>query len=248
VEGERMIYTGLPYDMSALDKIREGETVVDMSDIKFPNVEAEQQKKVSFIFLRNTSFDVKLDFSKCSFEDKEAFLLLYLTEDIDVKYKEFAFSYIKILNSFINNDFDMECILTEQEIQQFIKNNHEFVLKIFKLIKSLPVYAMFYFVLNNQAYTLEDFKKTDDETIKTNFVHLITSDGFMLLFDCDVEETPMFYTKLFTVDNEELLAAIKQLPFFEILYGLANVSGDKWNSVMSDANALLENLQKDGDE
>ena len=243
-----IIRTGLPYDMSKLDEIRENETVVDMSNLAFPNIEPGQQKRVSFVFLRNTGFDVKLDFENCSYEDKEAFLVLYLTDSVDMKYKELADSYVKILNAFVGNEVDAPCILSDSEVALFIKRNEALVQKAVRLAQSLPVFAMFYFVLNEQAYSTDMFDKSDDQTIKKNFYHIIAADGFVYLYDAPAVEGPVFFTEHFAVDNQELLEAMHKLPFFEILHGLSCLRQDEWEGAIHDADALLHSIENGGAE
>ena len=234
-----MIKTGLPYNMGDMDEIKNNGAIVDMSDIQFPNITADKNQRTTFIFFRNTGFDVKLDFSSCSFEEKEAFLLAYLTENIDVKQSEFVKSYIKILNRAVGNDINVECILTDVEIEQFVKKNYAFITSILKFINSLPVFAMFYFSLNGEVYDMEDFEKTDENIINDNFYYVISADEAITLFDHELQIPPMFYNQLFTFENEKLFHAVQKLPFFSILHGLCTTDTSEWETVIQNSNSLI---------
>jgi hypothetical protein len=237
--------TGLPYDMSQMDDIKNNGAIVDMSDIKFPGIPVEKIPRTAFIFFRNTGFDVKLDFSKCSFEQKELFLTDYLVYNIDVKLSEFATSYVKILNRFIGNDIDVECILTNEEIDLFIENHNKDIHTLLQFFMSLPIFTMFYFSLNGEGYSLDDIEKTDQDFINDNLYHIIETDGFVVLYDNELEIQPLFYEKLFTFDNPKLLQAVEKLPFFSILHGLCTKDPAEWESMLRDSNQLILTDQKE---
>lgn len=230
--GNAMIKTGLPYNMSEMEEIKNNGAIVDMSDIKFPGIPKDKIQRTAFIFFRNTGFNVKLDFSKCTFEEKEAFLIAYLTENLDVKPSEFATSYIKIFNRLIGNDINIECILLDEEIDQFIKNHEELLSKLFQFINSLPVFALFYFSLNDKAYTLSDIERSDENIINDNFYYIISRDEFISIFDNDAGVAPLFYTQLFTFENTKLLQAVQSLPFFSILHGLSTLDSATWEEMI----------------
>lgn len=230
--------TGLPYDMNVMEEIKENGAIVDMSDIKFPGIPADKVQRTTFIFFRNTGFDVKLDFSNCSFEEKEQFLIAYLLERIDVKQTEFATSYVKILNRAVGNDIDVECIMTNEEIDRFIENYKDDISDFLQFAVSLPLFAMYYFSLNNQAYDMSEFEHTDDDKFSDNFYHIISTDGFIALFDHDITLPPLFYDKLFTFENHKLLEAIQNLPFFAILHGLCTTSTEDWEAMLKTSNEL----------
>ena len=85
-----MLRTKIPYQIERIEEIRECGAVVDVSNPIFPGIEQDKQLRTTLVFLRNTGFDVELDFSGCSYEEKRDYLLLYLKDKIDVKYKEFS--------------------------------------------------------------------------------------------------------------------------------------------------------------
>ena len=129
----------LPFDID-IDHIGE-EVTVDMSSLNF-DVPAEQQKKASFIYLRNVGVKLELDFSKCSYEDKRDFLLLYLQEDIDVDADILSTTWIDILLAKDGGGEALPSILTLAEIQTFMQENKDFISEIYRLINSLPIFSM----------------------------------------------------------------------------------------------------------
>ena len=73
-----MLRTRIPYDIEKIEKIRDCGAIVDVSAPEFPGIEKDKQLRTTLVFLRNTGFDVKLDFTKCTYEEKRTYLLLYL--------------------------------------------------------------------------------------------------------------------------------------------------------------------------
>ena len=55
-----------------MNEIKEKGAIVDMSNINYPGINSEDNVRISYIYLRNTNFDVDLDFSKCEYSFKEA--------------------------------------------------------------------------------------------------------------------------------------------------------------------------------
>lgn len=227
-----MIKTGLPYDMGSMDEIKNNGALVDMSDINFPGIPDDKIQRTTFIFLRNTGFNVTLDFSNCDYTLKEKFLLSYLNEDIDVKENEFASTYVKIFNKMVDNNIDIESILSDDEINLFIDRNKDFINKLLRFIISLPIFAMFYFSLNDKAYTLDDIEKTDDNVINENFYHIISNEKLVSVFDNSLNISPMFYNTIFRLENEKLFHSVEKLPFFSILHGLSTLPEDEWKNML----------------
>ena len=70
--------------------------------------------------------------------------------------------------------------------------------------------------LNGNAYTTDDFPKTDWHRVKiTNFAKLSMYDAFSLLID---GSTPgVFYTKLFIKDDWRIQSMMQRLPYLNVL-------------------------------
>ena len=225
-----MIKTSLPYKIEEMELIQNDGAIVDMSNLNFIGIPEELQKKTSLVFLKNTGFDVTLDFSGCSYEDKAEYLKLYLTEDLSVCNHEFSSTWVKILNSCLGIGIEKYSFLTDEEIKRFKDENIEFLTEIHQLVISLPLYAMYRFLLNDEVYNMSEFKKTDKNLIKCNLHKLIEHDEFLFLYGVPVDIEPLFYTQIFTVENNDLFDAIQKLPFMDVLYGLGATSKDEWKN------------------
>lgn len=207
----------LPFDVTTYNPSEEG-ILIDMSKLSF-DVSEEQQKRSSFIFLRNAGIEVDLDFSNCSYEDKEQFLLLYLTEDIDVNADILSTTWIEILSAKDGGGIILPSILTSDEIDRFLKNNKEFVAEIYQLINSLPVYSLYCSQHNGVEFTTDEFKRSDSHLIKiTNFSKLSKYDAFILLIDGATE--PLFYEKLFIKGEYYISYMMNRMPFLNLLSAL----------------------------
>lgn len=248
-----MLTTGLPYDMGSMDEIKNDGAIVDMSNINFPGIPEERIYKTTFIFLRNTGFNVILDFSKCDFDRKEKFLLAYLNENIDVVQNEFAITYVSILNRMIGSPTIFECILTLEEIDTFIERNKELLSKVLSFMMSLPIFALYYFSLNNEAYTVDDIEKCDDDLISSNIYHIVSTPEYVSLFGMELNDIvgkydfngPKFYTKIFTGENIDLLTAVEKLPFFSILHGLCNLNSEDWNGFLENFESFKNGIKEE---
>lgn len=229
-----MLKTGLPYDIDLMNNIAEHGAIVDMSSLKFPGIDKDKQIYTALIFLKNTGFDVTLDFSQCSFKEKEEYLLLYLQKDVSIKNPEFAKTWIEILLTELTLEIEMQGFLAPEEIKLFIKRNQDsYISNIKSFIASLPVYAMYRYYLNDKAYTLNDIKHSDYSQISNNICKLFAMypEEIMFIFST-IEKEPVFYEKLFTVENNELFDSLQNLPFFQLLYGLTIKDKEEWKQIL----------------
>lgn len=133
--------------------------IIDMSKLNF-NI--ENKKLASLIYIRNCGIKNKLDFSNCSYEDKEEFLLLYINKEIEIKAKEFADTWVSILM----NESGGESFLNDDEINTFIKNNHDKIEMVFRFINSLSAYKIL------QMNTFFDEKINTDKMKITDYDEL----------------------------------------------------------------------------
>lgn len=216
-----MIHTGLPYRMEEITEIAQNGAVVNMDSLSFPTIPEDKQISTAFIFLRNTGFPlVSLDFSRCSYEKKEAYLQEYLETDMLVKYEEFSDTVIAVLDSlFFQNTGNMESFLVSEECQKFISRNKKLLLKLLQFLASVPVYALYRLKLNGEAYSLSDIPETEVK-IGINYLNLLSYEDMQyIMFHTGLE--PLFYTKIFTEDNNELFSAlsVNGLGIMETLLG-----------------------------
>lgn len=65
-----MIHTHLPYNIEDFDNIEKNGAIVDVSNPQFDGISENEKNKTVLIYLRNTGFDVTLDFSNTSMNDK----------------------------------------------------------------------------------------------------------------------------------------------------------------------------------
>lgn len=220
-----MIKTKLPYRLEDMSTISEEGAIVDMSSPDFPGISEEKQIYTSLIFLRNTDFEVSLDFSNCTYREKARYLLTYMKDGIKCKHKEFSDAWIEILLYASEISFESQSFMSHEEIDRFISDNRDYINEILKFIASIPLYAMNRFSLNGVAYNTDDFTKTDNTDISNNIIHLFTYSAFMDIFECTSQKyEPVFYEKIFTMDNNELFFKMLDLPFMKMLLGLAKFS------------------------
>lgn len=234
----------LPMDISLINSSEE--IVIDLSEINFPASSPDQQKRASFIFLRNSGIKATLDFSKCSYLDKEAFLLLYLMEDIDIDASILTTTWIEILSARDGGGIYLPSILDEKELNEFIQKNDKFIKEIYQLINSLPLYAMMTSGIHGSPMDLSGFKKTDYDKIKlSNFHKLADYDQFILLLNPELGGEPLFYEKLFNKSNRYLWKMMQRLPFINLLYNLLIVPQEQQQEMIKEINNLLINNPKE---
>ena len=220
-----MLRTRIPYDIEKIEKIRDCGAIVDVSAPEFPGIEKDKQLRTTLVFLRNTGFDVKLDFSECTYEEKRTYLLLYLQEKIEIKYKEFSDTWTNIILQSLGFENNRSSILTKEEQSLFIKENNEYISHVVSFLYSLTLYAMYRYSLNGHAYNMEGFRKTDAEDISRNICSVLEAPEIILVYSLDNE--PVFFSKIFTVENNKLFDAIQKLPFMSLLYGLGKYNLSK---------------------
>ena len=212
-----MLRTRIPYDIEKIEEIREHGATVDVSSPSFPGIAEDKQLRTTLVFLRNTGFDVELDFSGCSYEEKRDYLLIYLQEKIEVEYKEFSDTWISIILQSLGFENNRSSILNKEEQSLFIKENNEYISHVVAFLYSLTLYAMYRYSLNDHAYNMEGFRKTDAEDISSNICSVLKAPEIILVYSLDNE--PVFFSKIFTVENNKLFDAIQKLPFMSLLYG-----------------------------
>lgn len=193
------------------------ELVVDMSDIGDFPVPIDKQKLASFIFIRNSGIKMKLDFSKCSYEDKDEFLMLWMTSGIEVKSEELAISWIEILHN--SDAINKYSILDENEIKKFNSNHSEFISVIREFINSLPLYAISTFhEEDKEGFDLSEFDVSEEDNISMcNFYQLTQFPSFNLLLEENAQ--PKYFKNIFNnFDNAFYLSKIMDnLPYIDFM-------------------------------
>lgn len=236
------INTGLPYDFDLLNEINEKGAIVDLSNINYPNLDETDNIKITFIYLRNTGYEnIDLDFSKTSFEFKEKFLLYYLQGDIEYKLKECNDTWIKILGFYNNQNFPVKSFLSEEEIIKFINNNLEYLKNLNTFIISLPLYPISKMTFDDDTnLDLEDIEKTENIICNNSICGIISNPYFMYIYETIEQSEPCFYSKIFTLENNELFnTIINHTPFATILYGMCQ---DNWSEFTNGLEEILKTM------
>lgn len=212
-----MVYS-LPIISEEIKNIDKNNSIVDMSKLEFP-VNKDLQKRASFLFIRNTSLDLELDFSKCNFKDKEEFLLSYLTGDIDLDIPILTNTWIEILLNEISDEIVLPSIMDKYEINKFTNNNREFIQELYTFIISIPLCSIEFAMDKDDKYITNDFEETDYDKINiANFVRMVDNEDFKLIIGSKDGLTPKYYKKYFhKEDNPYLNDLIKPFPFLDII-------------------------------
>lgn len=219
-----MKHYSLPLDIQSMKDINSDTDRIDMSDIHFKG-DSKKQKRSAFLFIRNTNLSAQLDFSNCSYEDKEEYLMLFMSENIEVRCDILASTWMEILMRNHSDDVSiiLPCMLTHDEIGQFIKTNKDFIGEVMNLIYSLPVYAIqVYWYMskdNTGAFDTSKFPKSDYNGICAgNFCQLIKFDDFMMIITPPEDFVPTYYSKYFNLrDNLTMATILEDLPYLNLI-------------------------------
>lgn len=210
----------IPY---TLDTIKDLEDItIDMSDLRFDCPE-DKKKFYAFIFIRNTGIKANLNFDKCSFEDKEEYLKMFLTSNIELKCPILASTWIEIL-LFDNSELYLPSIFNKDDINKFIERNKNLIDNIHQFINSLPIYSIYLFSKTcNMDVGIDEIETTDNDDIKLiNFYQLSEFKQFILLLNPSYEHRPLFYTKIFDNKNNlyDFMRIMNNLPYMNLLNGM----------------------------
>ena len=226
----------LPIDHNCINSLEENISV-DMSKLNF-DVPIEDQKKASFVFLRNSNIKANLDFSSCNYNDKAEYLLLYLCSDIEVNAEILSTTWIEILST--NKDGGevyLPSILSLEEIKIFVRDNKTLIDEIYQLINSLPIYAMYCSNQYNNICNMDEFTKTNWHKVKIdNFWKLAKYDHFIFLVDGSTES--LFYDKLFIRGEYHISKMMDYLPFLNLLTAMLSCT-EIQNEVIDNINNVL---------
>lgn len=233
-----MIECGIPYNPQDMVEIKEKGCIIDMNNINFPGITEENKVKTAFIYLRNTGFDkVMLDFSKTSKDFKFNFIDMYIQGNIESKDMLLASSVIKIINYMVGINTTASCILSEEEIQEYIESRLEMLGKVLRMIISLPVYLIKRFKINDKGDTFDmsGFESIDEVPIGVNLKHIIQHDGIRFIFQNEYVFGPANYTKVFTLENNELFELLQRTPFGLAMMIVTEEDPDKVLEIINNA-------------
>lgn len=233
----------IPYENGTIDNINE--LSIDMSNLKFDCPE-DKKKFYAFIFIRNTGIKSKLVFDYCSFTDKEEYLRMFLTSNIELKCSLLASTWIEIL-SFNDNEILLPSILNKDEISKFICRNKNLVDQVHQFINSLPLYTIYRF---NETYdigndiNINEFESVDKFDFKiVNFYQLTNFDRFILLLNPNppYEQRPVFYKELFSDRSKayDFMNIVNNLPYMNILNAIFS-NKECQNDIINGINHLFK--------
>lgn len=230
-----MIHTGLPYDFEQMEKIREHGAIINMSDINFPGIRQEEQSKTVFIFLRNTGFsNIKLDFSKCSYEERVDILDEYLTTGFNVYIKELVEATREVILSVLKESKE-ENFFTKEEAYRFYESHQDVCNEILDILNS----SLLFVIKTTEAF--KDASVEEETTTKcvgANIAHLFKMKNVeaILLKLFDQHHQPKYYTDIFTLDNHSLYEAVHESTVFPaILFGLGTEEPEAWDAALEKA-------------
>ena len=197
-----MINTGLPYDIKQMSMIAQEGAIVDMNNINFPGIDESNQVRTAFIFMRNTGFNVKLDWSNCTDERQYSILKEYITSDIKWHSDDMCDMWCEMLNDYITG-LDTYCAWQGKA--------DGLIDETMSLLASLPIYIMYRHELNGTVFNLDDIEKKESSKIGANYISLLKNSGVddLIIFACGAPKIqPKFWTELFTDDNNDLMSAL----------------------------------------
>lgn len=231
----------LPIGLEDIDQIRNRHNILDMSKLNFP-VEDVHKIRAAFIFMRNANFYPDLDFSNCSFLDKERALLIYIQDNIEIHSTILSDTWIQILLSKYDIPLSFNSIFIKEEIDEFIKRNNVFMHELYWFINSIPLCAILA-NKNKLNIDLSEIPVTSYDKIKLiNFHNLCDYDEFTLLITPDSNMKPMIYSKIFHNNNRYLNKMIHQLPYLNMMTAMLS-SSEQQQDIINAFNNLLDNKE-----
>lgn len=237
-----MIYTRLPYSFEQMEEISTSGAVVDMSALEFPGIAIENQQRTALIFLRNTGFKVKLDFERCSYEEKVLFAKLFIMSGIECSNPEFSYTWLTILNRYIIDKNAENCsIFTEAELERFIEAEQDLIDKVVTVIYSLPVFLLERINIGETEY-VDDIEVSTDTTVSNNICYLLNGVEWLDIFlNADAEKYKQYrFEHLFNMENNKLFDAIKLSPLAAILVGANTTDEAVWGDFINELFGLTD--------
>lgn len=239
-----MIKTGLPYDINMMEDIRNNGAIVDMNDLQFPSISDDRKIKTALVYLRNTGFNVELDFTNVSKEDKFEYLRQYLTSSIECKSLILAQSWSKIFNYTTGLNMEIPCILTDDEVKEFVENQLDMIGNALRLLISLPIYLIKRYKLDDdKTLDISEFEEITNKPIDANLINILKQPDINVLFTHDYDLEPANYTNIFTMDNNQLFNQLLDTDFGILFLCLTSDSQDKIKELISTLSVFKEGMK-----
>lgn len=230
-----MIWSGLPYSQEDIERAYNEGAEIDMSKINFPSCKTlEENYKAAFIYLRNSDYNVKFNFTNMDYNQKVVLLKEYMNTGIKYDIPILDSTLLQILFACAGYNKQLDSILNELELITFVADQFEFCFNIWQLVASLPMFAISRLQLGDDPVV--DFSNVE----KTNFtMNTITLTNMMRIPEFDdlyalADQVPhKFYTNIFTMDNNELFEAMTKLSFMVALYGMMDTTPEEYKEFLS---------------
>lgn len=220
-----MIWSGLPYSKEDIEKAFNEGAKVDMSKVNFPTCETlEENYQASFVYLRNTDYEVEFHFENMNYEQKVALIKTYYNTKIKYDIPILDSTLVAILFACAGYNKQLDCILNELELITFVADQFQFCSEIWTLVASLPLFAISRLEISDghPLADLSNYEETDEAPNTITFINMMKTQGFDDLYLLADQIKPKFYKNLFTVENTELFEAMLGLSFMPIIYGLVS--------------------------
>jgi hypothetical protein len=190
----------IPEDIAGISK----DDIIQMDKLNFDDVEYLQKERTALLFIRNTGILASYDFSKCSYESKEKFLMLYLNSKIsNLNIDLLASTWVKIICKGYIESF-AESILSDEEIETFTKNNSEFIYECRRFVISIPICVMAVYEYRNHG-SITDLSEYETSTYEGfnpySFSKLFDYQEIVMLPGTIEDITPLYYDNYFNIKN-----------------------------------------------
>ena len=227
-KGRKMIKTSLPYDIAMMSTIAQEGAIVDMSRINFPGIAQEEQIRTAFIFMRNTGFNVTLDFSNCTKEQKDAILKEYITTDIEWYSEDICNLWLDMIEDYIQGKKTANDDLAEESVN---------------LLASLPIYIFYRHELNNVAFSIDDIERKKNSLLGANYLSLLKAEdvSHFILIACSLDK-PYFWEEIFKEDNNKLMEILvnSKAGICQLMHAFCTETPDEFSEDMEKIDAAYE--------
>ena len=216
----------IPLKIEEIEQVLDTEFLVDFNNICFDGIPEEKQIETAFLYFRNTGFNFKPDFSKCSIEKIADILETYICTEYDVQNNWLQTIWLQLVLEQIGAEI-IECnILSEDQISQLGKLLKNLVTELASFIISLPVYSLS-LIKSNYAndgsinrtnfseFGINLYNILQNDLLEEILVHLQLNNQMLL---------PKFYNIYFQKNNTQLNDIVKNIKQFSLLLTLVDLT------------------------
>ena len=232
-----MIQTGLPYIPELMKDISEQGAIVDMSSINFPEG-VENSTRTVFIYLRNTGFkNIVLDFTKCSYEQKQSYLIEYINTDIINEIPILTYTWKQILLCRDTNVQVYQSILNEEETKEFVKSFENLINDLISFYLSTPLFILSRIKGDNDKalLSMEGIEITDYKPGNENLYYLIEPEFINALSLTYKDNIPAkFYSQYFKIDNNALFDRLTQTDFYALINTMVTCKPEEFKEILDE--------------